>query len=149
MKRRIAVRAIVLRGNEILCVRLKQYKPDMSGSHWCTPGGGVDEGEALLPALQREMIEETGIAPVIGELLYVQQFIYKDVDHLEFFYHVTNAEDYETIDLSTTTHGLKEIDEISFINPVGTDVKPVFLATEDIAAHVNTGAPTKVFSYPA
>ena len=70
--RRIAVRGIILKGNTILCAKLKKTPgKDSTDSidYWCTPGGGVDVGEPLIPALEREMIEETGIKPVIGNLL--------------------------------------------------------------------------------
>ena len=53
VKKRIAVRAVILQGNEILLVQsnLGDYK---------FPGGGVDEEETLEAALVREIKEETG-----------------------------------------------------------------------------------------
>lgn len=75
--RRVAVRGIILKDGKILCVRLKQYPgkaTDDGCDYWCTPGGGVDVGEPLIPALEREIIEETAIKPAIGNLLYIQQF---------------------------------------------------------------------------
>jgi 8-oxo-dGTP diphosphatase len=42
---------------------------------WEFPGGGVEFGEKLADALQREMREEYGIGIVVGELLDV-------VDHI-------------------------------------------------------------------
>lgn len=38
---------------------------------WELPGGQVEEGEALIPALQREALEETGITVRVGRLVSV------------------------------------------------------------------------------
>lgn len=150
MSRRIAVRAIVLDGNRLLCVKLKQYN-ELSGTmgdHWCLPGGTLEEGEALIPALEREMIEETGIKPVIGELLYIQQFAEpsKDKEHLEFFFHVLNAREYRAVDLIQTTHGVEEIEAIEFVNPKDTKILPAFLTTEPLVGHANSRSPVKIFN---
>ena len=39
-------------------------------------GGGIDIGEAAIPALEREIFEETGVKPSVGSLLYLQQYPY-------------------------------------------------------------------------
>lgn len=119
-------------------MRLKKYAGrinDGKEAYWCVPGGGVDVGEPLLPALEREMMEELGIKPVIGGLLYVQQFVHGDVEQMEFFFHVTNAEDYLHIDLSRASHGAIEIDAVDFIDPAAHYVLPLFLGTEPLADH--------------
>jgi ADP-ribose pyrophosphatase YjhB (NUDIX family) len=146
MNRRVAVRGIVTLGDKILCAKLKPYHGAVHGDFWCIPGGGVDPGEPLLTALEREMIEETGIKPAIGELLYIQQFAHEGLEHLEFFFHVTNGEDYTAIDLSATTHGGTEIATIEFIQPAGTTLLPRFLTTEPVAEHIAKRAPVKIFN---
>jgi len=148
VQRRIAVRGIILKDGKLLGVKLKKYAgkaADDDGNYWCTPGGGVDEGEPLLPALERELLEELGVAPVVGPLLYVQQFIYKELEHLEFFFHVTNADDYLAIDLSKTTHGAIEIAEVDFIDPKAVTLLPVFLTQRDLPADAARGV-THVFN---
>ena len=147
MKRRISVRAIVLQGNELLCVRQRPYN-DLSRSineHWNLPGGGLDEGETLRDCLQREMLEETGIAAKPGNLMYIQQFAHAGIEYLEFFYHITNGADYTAIDLSQTSHGELEIAEIAFINPKAVPVLPSFLASVELQRQ--TTLPTSVYSY--
>ncbi len=147
MKRRVAVRGIAIQGGKILCAQLKPYRHADSPTYWCTPGGGVDPGEALVPALEREIIEETGVAPQVGDLLYAQQFIHKDVEQMEFFFHITNPEDFTNIDLSQTSHGKDEIEKIEFVDPKVTHVLPVFLQEEDVEAHIREKRGVKIFNY--
>ena len=148
MSRRISVRAIVMHEGKLLCVRLNPYN-EVSATmreSWCTPGGGLDEGESLLAGLQREMVEETGIPPQIGELLYVQQFAYNNKEYLEFFFHVTNGADYLHVDLAGTSHGAAEIAEIAFVDPASTKILPTFLTTEPLAQKIAAPSPTTLFS---
>ncbi|MDB5185762.1 MAG: hydrolase [Candidatus Saccharibacteria bacterium] len=151
MNRRIAVRAIVQHEGKLLCVRHKPYSAVFAAtakdSVWATPGGGLDSGEALIAGVEREMIEETGIKPVVGQLLYIKQFVTGDTEHLEFFFHVTNAEDYLKIDLATTTHGASEIAEIAFVDPKATNILPKFLATEPVIEKVLSPSPPTIFTY--
>jgi ADP-ribose pyrophosphatase YjhB (NUDIX family) len=145
MQRRIAVRGIVILDGKILCFRLKPYRNIEQPTHWSTPGGGVDDGEALVSALEREMLEETGIAATVGRLLYVQQYNFKGQESLEFFFEIENAKDYLTIDLSKTTHGETEIAEYGFIDPSAHKVLPAFLQTAKFEEK-NLSTP-QVFTY--
>lgn len=148
MVRRISVRGIVLHEGKLLCVRLKAYKDHLKrdNSYWCLPGGGLDEGEALIDGVKREMLEETGVEAQVGDLLYVQQFTHGEKDYLEFFFHITNGQDYLNIDLANSTHGGTEIEEIDFIDPSSMHVLPEFLKTENIAELIKAKAPTRVIT---
>jgi 8-oxo-dGTP diphosphatase len=148
MTRRVAVRGIVLHEDKLLCVKLKPYRGHLKrdNSYWCLPGGGLDEGETLLDGIEREMVEETGIKPVVGNLLYVQQFTHGEKDYPEFFFHITNGEDYIDIDLSKTTHGLEEIEEIDFIDPTTAHILPEFLKTEALFRHATGDKPAIIIS---
>ncbi|HEX8227142.1 MAG TPA: NUDIX hydrolase [Candidatus Saccharimonadales bacterium] len=143
---RISARAIVQHEGKLLCVRQRPYNDIFKAinGYWNIPGGGLDAGESLIDCLRREILEETGIKAKIGNLMYVQQFEYKDIEYLEFFFHVTNGADFVHIDLSGTTHGEQEIAEIAFVDPRNTMILPLFLTTEDLSAQ--TSAPTKLFS---
>ncbi len=114
-RRRINVRGIIYKNGKIFAQKLK-HKDGMN-DFWSTPGGGLDDGEDLLTGLHREMIEETGVVPQIGRLLYIQQFGDIEKEYLEFFFHITNADDYENADLTNTSHGLIEVAEHGFIDP--------------------------------
>ena len=149
MFRRISVRGILLHDGKLLCVRLQPYKGSLrapGGDYWCLPGGGLEEGEALLAGIEREMIEETAIKPVVGNLLYIQQFTHSGVEYLEFFFHITNSEDYLNIDLTKTSHGEKELAEISFVDPKSVRLLPEFLSTEPLNEAVASAEPVRIFS---
>jgi len=148
MTRRISVRAIILHEGKLLCVKHKKYENNiLQATEWCLPGGGLDDEEDLRAGIEREMVEETGIKPSIGELLYIQQFTLADKDFLEFFFHVTNAVDYLNVDLASSTHGALEIAEIAFIDPKTTKILPKFLTTEPLVDQAAQPSPTKIFSY--
>lgn len=153
MNRRVSIRAIAVHDGKLLCVRLKPYNPFIkqsiarNGAFWCVPGGGLDLGEALVPGLERELFEELGVTPKVGGLLYIQQNLFGGSEHLEFFFHVTNAEDYLHVDLSKTSHGSIEIEEIAFVDPAATNVLPKFLTTENIPAKIAANDPPKIFNF--
>jgi 8-oxo-dGTP diphosphatase len=54
-RKRPGVYAIILRGDEMLCTHQAEPKPEFQ-----LPGGGIDPGEHPIPALHREVFEETG-----------------------------------------------------------------------------------------
>lgn len=144
---RISVRAVILHKNKLLAVRHKG-KTKLTRAivnYWAIPGGGLEADEPVLDCLKREIIEETGIKPEIGNLMYVQQFMFNGKGYLEFFFNITNAHEYLKVDLSKTTHGIKEIEEIKFIDPKTTKILPVFLTEEDLKSQIDK--PAKFYSY--
>lgn len=149
MKRRVSVRAIIENEGKVLLVQLKPYPGSivLDEPYWCTIGGGVDDGESIVPALEREVMEETGVKAVIGNLLYIQQFVNSGKEQMELFFHVTNTEDFMDIDLSMASHAEEEIEKIEFVDPASEHVLPRFLSDEDVAAHIAAQAPVKIFNY--
>lgn len=145
-RRRINVRGIIYKNGQLLCQQLKPGADEAPRDYWCTPGGGLDDGESLHQGLHREMIEETGIAPKVGKLLFVQQFHDGTKEQLEFFFHIENPDDYEVIDLASTSHGEAEISKVAFIDPKQHTVLPNYLTTIDIQASIDGKAPVLVDS---
>lgn len=149
MDRIIKVRGLIAYHDKLLLVRLKPYKKKLQKDtdFWCLPGGTLEDNESLMQCIEREMIEETGVPPTVGRLLYVQQFSSDGRQYLEFIFNITNARDYLKIDLHKTTHGIKEISEIGFIDPKSVRVLPDFLAQESSVEILQSNAPTRVHDY--
>jgi ADP-ribose pyrophosphatase YjhB (NUDIX family) len=147
INRRVNVRGIIFKDDKLLA---QQLVPDSNGkerNYWCTPGGGMEEGESLCQGLTREMVEETGITPKIGKLLFIQQFRDNNgQEQLEFFFLIENTEGYKTIDLSKTSHGMLEIKTSSFIDPKNNNLLPAFLQTIDIKDYINSDKPVFIYS---
>ena len=153
MKRRVNVRGVIVNDKgELFCQRLTARNSD-GRDFWCTPGGGLDLGEEITDGLKREMIEETGISPEIGSLLFIQQFAesgensaHGPNEQLEFFFHITNWQDYETINLEATSHGVAEIAECGFVDPKTTHVLPAKLREIDVAAVIAQAGNVAVYT---
>lgn len=142
-KRRINVRAIVWYDGKLLAVKHKK-KDGTASSYWATPGGGLDPFESLTDGLLRELMEETGVTAVIGNLLFINQFPSDRAgrdEELDFFYHVKNGKDFIDIDLAKTTHGEKELYCIEFVNPKEEHILPAFLQTVDIEKTIAEARP--------
>ena len=144
-KRRVNVRGIIFRNGEILVTKFRQ-DDDSESPHWGTFGGGLDIGESLHQGLHREMIEETGIAPEIGKLLFTQQFADEEKEYLEFFFHVTNTDAYAAVDLAATSHGMLELVRAEFIDPTKNNVLPAFLQTIDIKDYIENERSTFIYN---
>ena len=144
MQRRVNVRGIIINNQgEIFCQRLTARNSD-GRNFWCTPGGGLEMGESLLDGLHREMVEETGVKPEIGKLLFIQQFAesgeqsaHGPNEQLEFFFLITNWQDYQHINLEQTSHGVEEVAECGFVSPKTTRILPSYLTEVDLDQLVN------------
>lgn len=144
-KYKVNVRGIIMDEDRIFGQTLKK-KAGRVSDFWCTPGGQLELGESLIAGLRREMVEETGVAPQIGKLLFVQQFRDGADEALEFFFHITNADDYKTIDLSKTSHGPIEIEDFGFIDRSSSNLLPAFLQTIDIDSYIRNDQPVYIYT---
>jgi ADP-ribose pyrophosphatase YjhB (NUDIX family) len=63
----IRVTGIIIENNKILLVKQK-VEPNRE---WSLPGGRAEAGEKLEDALNRELLEETGLATKVEKLLYI------------------------------------------------------------------------------
>lgn len=150
MERRIGVRGIAYRDGKLLSV-LHKDRDGNPVDFWAVPGGGLDPAESIEACMHREMIEETGIAPKVGRLLFVQQFQSPTRsgalrEHLEFFFHLENPDDYATVDLTATTHGTQELAEIAWIDPKTSNIMPLFLQTLNLDEYLTTDKPVYIWN---
>jgi ADP-ribose pyrophosphatase YjhB (NUDIX family) len=108
-----------------------------AAAYYAVPGGGVDPHESLEDGLRRELREELGVEATVGKLLCIQQFNSERAgyeEELEFFFAVTNVDDFEKLDISATSHGAIELAVCKYVDPRTVTIYPRFLQTVDLEA---------------
>ncbi len=123
MRRTIRVRGIIEHHGKYLFVK---HAP--ASDYWALPGGHVEPGESVITAMEREIIEELGVKPKLGRVLYINQFFTNTVESLELFFDVTNGGDFVSLDLDATSHGRLELSAVAFIDPRQERILPEFLS---------------------
>jgi 8-oxo-dGTP diphosphatase len=119
MQPRIRVSALLRWQDRILLCR--HEKPGKE--YWLLPGGGVDSGESLVDALQRELLEEVGLEdelPLEGPIAIVdsispqRSFAAKHVVHIIFSGDLSgrSLEQVESHDAAVRGHRLFRVDEL-------------------------------------
>lgn len=109
----VRTRGIILCEGELLVV-----KHSFDHNYYALPGGHLEYGETILECIEREIIEELGIKPEIGRLLYIHDYIDENdgVQSVEFFFEIVNSKNYKNIDGIERTHA-HEIVELLWIKP--------------------------------
>lgn len=80
----VGVGAVVVEDGRVLIVR--RGRPPLQGA-WSLPGGAVEVGETLTAALQREVLEETGLVVDVGPMVEVLDRIHLDGEgRVEYHY---------------------------------------------------------------
>lgn len=79
-KVRVAVRGVILKGDEIGIIKVDKY------DCFIFPGGGVDEGEDLISALTRELEEEAGYNISVKEHILTTETTERTFTHVNHFY---------------------------------------------------------------
>jgi 8-oxo-dGTP diphosphatase len=74
---RLAVGGVVIKDDRVLLVC--RGKPPAFGE-WAIPGGSVELGETLQQAVERELLEETGITVRAGEICHTFEAVKRDDD---------------------------------------------------------------------
>ena len=79
---RRAGRVIVLDPDDrVLLFRYDEGPPN--GRHWCTPGGGLNDGEDYAAGARRELAEETGWTDVVlGEEIFERTLTMEYADEI-------------------------------------------------------------------
>lgn len=108
----IRCRAVILHEDKLLVVR---HKADASFT--ALPGGHLELGEGIEECLSREIVEELGVEPRIGRLLYVNTFVdSNNKQPVEFFFEVLNGADYLNSERLERSHA-HELAEILWVSP--------------------------------
>lgn len=73
------------RQNEVLLI--EGQDSTVGGKYWAAPGGGVEDGESLTAALERELVEETGYFGRAEKIVFAQDYFNKHQGRqLEIFF---------------------------------------------------------------
>lgn len=105
---KVAQKAIILKGDEVLIVR------SAGDSHiWELPGGRLRAGEDPKSGLVRELREELGVEVVIGDAIFMEQFVSEKGKEfrLALIYKASFVNDSTALVLQSN-----EIEEIAWVN---------------------------------
>lgn len=81
METRVRVAALIVHDDRVLLVSATS-RPD----HMIPPGGGLEAGETLVEAAEREVCEEAGVVVTGGELVAYGEVIRDDGTQLELYF---------------------------------------------------------------
>lgn len=88
MRYGISAAAIHLQDDKILLVRHKGDGMDF----WVPPGGSVEGEESVFDCARREAFEETGLTVELDRILYIEEFVDKDLRFTKFHILAARAE---------------------------------------------------------
>ena len=107
----VRCRAIILHEGKLLVIKHREEL-----DYYAFPGGHLEQGESVKECIVREVIEELGVKPEIGRLLYIQDFENSKGEHsTEFFFEVLNGKDYIGCEQNVRSHA-HEICEITWLD---------------------------------
>lgn len=73
---------LIIKDNKLLTLKYRYPKGDI----YALPGGNLEFGEELKPALQRELLEEIGIEAQVGDLKFICEVIYQRENTIHFVF---------------------------------------------------------------
>ena len=104
----VRCRGIIFHNDKLLVV--KHY---VGADFFALPGGHLEWGEKVLDCIKREIMEELGIEPKIGRLLYVNNLTierHEGKQSIEFFFEILNSADYADIERLGGSHKFERVE---------------------------------------
>lgn len=107
----VRARAVIVNDGKMLAVR------HMESNFFSLPGGTLEAHENIKECLEREMIEELGVKPEIGRLLYINKYSDRQkFPAIDFMFEVKNGGDFLGCENLERTHA-HELAEIVWLAP--------------------------------
>lgn len=106
----IRCRGIIINDNKLLVV-----KHSGGRDFYALPGGHLDYGENPKECIERELIEELGVKPIIGRLLFVYTYTKEERHFVEFFFEIKNGSEYLLHEEKEKSHAY-EIEEVLWVD---------------------------------
>lgn len=126
--------------NKILLIKGKALYDDKV--FWCAPGGGVEEGESLFAAVERELTEETGYFGTVDKMVFIQDYEHSASErNIEIF--MSGVVDESKNPLSDCDHEFKFFSEEEFS---GIAYLPEGVSPFELRKHYNAGYKTYLLS---
>lgn len=98
----ITSRGIIIHNDKMLVVTI------VGNGFYCLAGGKIENEENLVECAERELLEELGVKPEIGRLMYVNTFFDKNnVKNMDFIFEVKNSKDYLDLENVKSTHAFE------------------------------------------
>ncbi len=112
---KIRCRGIIIHEEKLLLVKHSGGRDFLA-----FPGGHLDFGEDPVACMKRELVEELGVVPEIGNLLYVHTFVSNEESQsIEFFFEIKNGADFVLHGEKEKSHAY-EIDEVVWFSKTDT-----------------------------
>lgn len=68
---RVSAKAVIIENGKLFAMHHRSSE----GEYYLLPGGGQVNGENLIAAVMRECLEEAGIQVVVGDVIYIREYI--------------------------------------------------------------------------
>lgn len=132
MKVRIRGAAVIVVGNGIVFASHPDNRtPRRNQTFWSPPGGGVEKGESILQAAEREAFEEVSLRVVAERPIYAQEFTSESFGNrtLELFI-LCRLADGESLDNMKADHEITDAALLTRQTSAGEQILPEVFASQ-------------------